>query len=373
MICSNKRTRCLANKVDFTMIKLSETEHPLIDLGTSLWLLNCSMLLCGSFQNQIIRLINMMRFDEKQASRLANSKLGKPIEVDAESLAQSDSENENDADFEDGSISEEEEEELEYLDDTTQVPSIENETGPEIRKGWRRVRKIYSRSKQYIFIAATLPLNGKKTAGGLLKHMFPDAVWVSGNFLHRNSPRLKQKWVEVTVDTQVDALLEAVRNNNSEDRTMVFANTVEAVEAVADILEKATIQCYRYHKNHTLEERANILADFRENGGVFVCTDAAARGVDVPNVSHVIQADFSSCAVDFLHRIGRTARAGLYGTVTSLYTEANSDLVEAIREAVKTGQPVETAFSRKRGFRNKIKKRAFLKAGEAEEPQAVRV
>lgn len=73
---------------------------------------------------------------------------------------------------------------------------------------------------------------------------------------------------------------------------MVFANTVEAVEAVADILEKASIQCYRYHKNHTLEERANILADFREKGGVFVCTDAAARGVDVPNVSHVIQVAF---------------------------------------------------------------------------------
>ena len=102
--------------------------------------------------------------------------------------------------------------------------------------------------------------------------------------------RLEQKWVEVTVDTQVDALIDAVNNNNSTDRrTMVFANTVEAVEAVADILEKASIQCYRYHKNHTLEERANILADFRENGGVFVCTDAAARGVDVPNVSHVIQ------------------------------------------------------------------------------------
>lgn len=72
----------------------------------------------------------------------------------------------------------------------------------------------------------------------------------------------------------------------------MFANTVEAVEAVANILEKASIQCYRYHKNHKLDERATILADFRDNGGVFVCTDAAARGVDVPNVSHVIQVLF---------------------------------------------------------------------------------
>jgi superfamily II DNA/RNA helicase len=333
------------------------------------------MLLCGSFQNQIIRLINMLRFDEKQVSRLAKSNLGRPMEIDA-SVPQIDLENEDDAEFDEGSISEEEdeEEEEEYLDDIAQMPSVEAEAGSDTKKGWRRVRKIYTRSKQYIFIAATLPVNGKKTAGGILKHMFQDAVWVSGNFLHRNSPRLKQKWVEVTVDSQVDALIEAVKNNNNTntERTMVFANTVEAVEAVADILEKASIQCYRYHKNHKLDERANILADFRETGGVFVCTDAAARGVDVPNVSHVIQADFASSAVDFLHRIGRTARAGQYGTVTSLYTEANRDLVEAIREAVKMGQPVETAFSRKRGFRNKVKKRAFLKAEEAEEPQAVR-
>lgn len=151
------------------------------------------MLLCGSFQNQIIRLINMMRFDEKQVSRLATSNITKPVELDADSLVPVDSDiEEDDADFEDEStsISDEEEEEEEYLDDiTAQTPTTENGTGPDIKKGWRRVRKVYTRSKQYIFIAATLPVNGKKTAGGLLKHMFPDAVWVSGNFLHRNSPR----------------------------------------------------------------------------------------------------------------------------------------------------------------------------------------
>lgn len=146
------------------------------------------MLLCGSFQNQITRLIDMLRFDEKQVSRLATSNVGKSMEIDA-SLAQFDLENEDDAEIEDGSISEEEDEEVEYLDDTEQIPTDETETGSDTKKGWRRVRKIYSRSKQYIFIAATLPVNGKKTAGGILKHMFPDAIWVSGNFLHRNSPR----------------------------------------------------------------------------------------------------------------------------------------------------------------------------------------
>lgn len=70
---------------------------------------------------------------------------------------------------------------------------------------------------------------------------------------------------------------------------MVFANTVDAVEAVANVLLKAGIDCYRYHKNFSLEERTQTLADFHEKGGIIVCTDAAARGVDIPNVSHVIQ------------------------------------------------------------------------------------
>lgn len=101
----------------------------------------------------------------------------------------------------------------------------------------------------------------------------------------------------MTTDNQVDELIKAVNQSKSQlrvpddgvIRTMVFANTVETVEAVANILLGAGKECFRYHKDRSLEERSKILADFRVEGGVFVCTDAAARGVDIPNVSHVIQ------------------------------------------------------------------------------------
>ncbi|ONM54767.1 DEAD-box ATP-dependent RNA helicase 22 [Zea mays] len=144
-------------------------------------------------------------------------------------------------------------------------------------------------------------------------------------------------------------------------RTMVFTNTVDAANSVSDILHRVGIPCILYHRESSLKERANNLQSFRENGGVLVCTDAAARGLDVPNVSHVIQAEFAACAVDFLHRVGRTARAGQSGIVTSLYTEANRDLVRAVRQAEELAQPVEGAFSRKRSFRNKLKKQALQK------------
>ncbi|EEF25887.1 hypothetical protein RCOM_2088240, partial [Ricinus communis] len=77
------------------------------------------------------------------------------------------------------------------------------------------------------------------------------------------------KWIEVTVDTQVDALIDAVKQGSGSglgvgvSRTMVFANTVDAVEAVVKILERAGIECYRYHKDTSLEKRAETLVDMK--------------------------------------------------------------------------------------------------------------
>lgn len=109
--------------------------------------------------------------------------------------------------------------------------------------------------------------------------------------------RLQQRWIEVNVDTQVDTLIDSVNNglNNKSNaspgiiRTMVFANTVEAVEAIARVLSGAGIDCFHYHSDSSIVERTNNLISFQQEGGVFVCTDSAARGLDIPNVSHVIQ------------------------------------------------------------------------------------
>ena len=60
--------------------------------------------------------------------------------------------------------------------------------------------------------------------------------------------------------------------------------------------------------------------------------------------------------MDYLHRVGRTARAGRPGRVTSLYAEGDADLVHAVRGAIERGDPVEGAFSRKRSFKKKLKK-----------------
>lgn len=120
----------------------------------------------------------MLRFDEKQLSKLRSENTGAQDTADS-SMKSSDTEEDAEAEI----VGEEAEE----MDDKSMDSEIESEDRN--RTDWRRVRKIYNRSKQYIFVAATLPLNGKATAGGILKRMFPDANWVSGNYLHRQNPR----------------------------------------------------------------------------------------------------------------------------------------------------------------------------------------
>lgn len=145
------------------------------------------MLLCGSFQNQVIRLINMLRFDEKLLSREKNSAAEKLVDSNSDFLTQFELEDSEDPNID---FIPKEEEEAESDDDVENLTG-ETEVGAGKKKDWRRVRKNYERSKQYIFIAATLPENGKRTAGGVLKRMFPDASWVSGSYLHRHNPRYR--------------------------------------------------------------------------------------------------------------------------------------------------------------------------------------
>lgn len=80
-----------------------------------------------------------------------------------------------------------------------------------------------------------------------------------------------------------------------------------------------------------------------------VCTDSAARGLDIAGIDHVIQAEFATSAVDFLHRAGRTARAGAPGRLSSLYTESNKALALSIKDAIERNAPLVSALVGDRG------------------------
>ncbi|KAH7420566.1 hypothetical protein KP509_13G012600 [Ceratopteris richardii] len=328
------------------------------------------MLLSGGFENQVMRLLNMFRLEEKQLSRSqVESNVTEPVdckpwtEFEAQEPTTQDGMISDSNEGDNSSDADDSESEAEFSGDEQSGEKERNKRNRFV--DWLRSRKVYTRSKQYIFAAATLPENGRKTPGAVLKRILPDAKWVNGLFLHRRNPRLHQKWVEVDESTQVEALLNAVNDDagacdgDLPKKTLVFTNSVESADAIFRILKKAEIECLCYHREIPSEERMRALKYFEDNGAVLVCTDSAARGLDIRNISHVIQAEFAKSAVDFLHRVGRTARAGQSGAVTNLYTKANRALVEAVRQAEAAGLSVEGAFSRKRSFRNKLKKKIW--------------
>ena len=139
-------------------------------------------------------------------------------------------------------------------------------------------------------------------------------------------------------------------------QTMIFVNTADVASRLAGELEKTGIQCAEYHKLVTDVEKQESLRRFREEEvAVLVCTDHASRGLDLPNVRHVIQAEFAGNVVQYLHRIGRASRAGVLGKATNIYDDRSADLVTSILSDSEE-KKIDQSFSRRRGFRQKIKK-----------------
>lgn len=127
-------------------------------------------------------------------------------------------------------------------------------------------------------------------------------------------------------------------------RVVLFCNSQQSARFLDHELTEAGYTAANYHGAIPANERSANFSRFVDGEAhVLVTTDLAARGLDELNVHHVVQFDFAKSAADYVHRCGRTARAGRRGTVTSLVTKSDTELVRAIREAEKKGEDLLTA------------------------------
>jgi superfamily II DNA/RNA helicase len=102
-------------------------------------------------------------------------------------------------------------------------------------------------------------------------------------------------------------------------KTLVFVNTKQAAEFVTEHLKKNEQRADYIHGGKTQSSRFKVLNQFkRVKAGTLVATDVAARGLDVHDITHVINFDEPQSYEDYIHRIGRTGRAGKYGTALTL-------------------------------------------------------
>ena len=192
--------------------------------------------------------------------------------------------------------------------------------------------------------------------------------------LHKAVPRLQQVFVDVGSVDKLSLIIDilgrggsgaALRSGTSAEwaaqaLTMIFCNTAASCRAVQYALSEAQIETLAYHGDLNSEARSENLQRFRLAGStegslsdprILVCTDLAARGLDIPQVDHVVMFDFPLNALDYLHRSGRTARGDRTGgRVTALVGKRDRVLANAIEKAVQQGEPLDGLSSRKSDY-----------------------
>ncbi|MCE7903987.1 MAG: hypothetical protein DYH20_15505, partial [Gammaproteobacteria bacterium PRO9] len=126
-------------------------------------------------------------------------------------------------------------------------------------------------------------------------------------------------------------------------RTMVFVNTKRAAEDIARLLAHNGLPAEAISGDVPQKKRLRMLKDFQEGTlPVLVATDVASRGLHVPDVSHVVNFDLPQDAADYVHRIGRTARAGASGTAISFACETYAFSLPEIEDYLGHRIPVQT-------------------------------
>ncbi|KAJ3729935.1 putative DED1-ATP-dependent RNA helicase [Lentinula guzmanii] len=190
--------------------------------------------------------------------------------------------------------------------------------------------------RQTLMFSATFPRDIQILAKDFLK----DYVFLSVGRVGSTSENITQK-IEYVEDNDKRSVLLDILNSHSAEGvglTLVFVETKRMADMLSDFLIQNQWHATSIHGDRTQRERETALQTFR-NGHtpIMVATAVAARGLDIPNVTHVVNYDLPSDIDDYVHRIGRTGRAGNTGVSTAFYNKGNKnivkELVELLREA----------------------------------------
>ena len=142
--------------------------------------------------------------------------------------------------------------------------------------------------------------------------------------------------------TQKSDLLVKLLEERDLDRVLVFTRTKHRADRVCRILSRKGIKGVAIHSNRSQSQRQQALDGFKKGKyRVLVATDIVARGIDVDNISHVINFDMPNKAEDYVHRIGRTARAGNDGTALSFLSSEETSALREIEGLIGTTLPCE--------------------------------
>lgn len=108
--------------------------------------------------------------------------------------------------------------------------------------------------------------------------------------------------------------------SNETDKVLIFSSTKRNCDALSEIIEREGFSALSMHGDKDQYQRERIMAKFRGKSSILIATDVASRGLDIKNIKAVINYDFPNCIEDYIHRIGRTGRAGALGESFTFFT-----------------------------------------------------
>ena len=194
----------------------------------------------------------------------------------------------------------------------------------------RRILALLPSGRQNLLFSATFPDEIRKLAGSFMRD--PATVEVAP----RNRPieLISQVAHPVDKDRKRDLLAHLVKTNNWQ-QVLVFTRTKHGANRLAQQLERDGIDADAIHGNKSQPARTRALKRFKDNElQVLVATDIASRGLDIEELPHVVNYDLPHVPEDYVHRIGRTGRAGLSGEAVSLVCGEDRPLLAAIERLI---------------------------------------
>jgi ATP-dependent RNA helicase RhlE len=202
----------------------------------------------------------------------------------------------------------------------------------------RRVIALLPAARQNLLFSATFSDAIRTLAVGLLDR--PVTVDVAP----RNTPTELVDQLVVTVDRRRKrALLSHLIRSGRIGRTLVFTRTKHGANRLAGELEQDGIRAAAIHGNRSQTQRIRALEGFKSGRiDVLVATDIAARGIDIDALPHVVNFELPMVASDYIHRIGRTGRAGVGGRAVSLVCVDEAGLLRDIERLLRRSLPTET-------------------------------
>ena len=211
--------------------------------------------------------------------------------------------------------------------------------------------------RQTLFFSATISSRVNELAN---KHMSKPVKILAENMV--DPDKLKQFYYNVSKNMRLSLLVHLLQNEKS-GLVMVFCNTRRGVDFVVKNLRANKIKAIAIHGGLSQNKRTQTIESFNDaKVDVLVCTDVASRGLDIDNVSHIYNYDIPRDAKDYVHRIGRTARAGEEGRVINLLCDIDHDnFSRVLKEYTFSIKNLERPYFEKITFNESNRKQFFNK------------